>query len=80
MATKETHRRSIAKSITWRFLATLTTTILVFIFTQRIEIALTVGGMEAAAKMVIYYAHERAWNAVKWGRKHIEEKPAPEAE
>lgn len=72
--TTETHGRSILKSMTWRAMATLTTMVLVFIFTQRIEIALTVGGLEAAAKMVIYYSHERAWNAVTWGRTNLTER------
>ncbi|RLI98455.1 MAG: DUF2061 domain-containing protein [Candidatus Aenigmatarchaeota archaeon] len=65
--TGETHRRSIAKAISWRVLATLTTMLLVYAFTARPDIALGVGLLEAAAKMVIYYTHERAWNSVRWG-------------
>jgi adenylylsulfate kinase len=68
METKETHKRSIAKSITWRVLASLTTMILVFVFTQRLDIMVAVGGIEIIAKMLIYYAHERAWNVTKWGK------------
>jgi len=65
---KEAHKRSIVKTFTWRVLATLTTIILVYIFTQRADIALSIGAIEAMAKMIIYYAHERAWNIVSWGR------------
>ena len=69
---KETNLRSVLKTISWRFLATLTTFSLVWIFTGKIDTALTVGGLEVIIKMIIYFFHERGWNKVKWGRKHIE--------
>jgi uncharacterized membrane protein len=58
----ETASRSVAKSISWRVLATLTTFTLVYIFTGQIETALTVGGLEVFVKMAVYYLHERGWN------------------
>jgi len=67
---KEAHKRSIAKTITWRVLATLTTAILVLLFTGKPEIALSVGAIEMTAKIIIYYAHERAWNRISWGIHH----------
>jgi adenylylsulfate kinase len=69
---KETNFRSVLKTISWRFLATLTTFSLVWIFTGKIDTALAVGGLEVIIKMIIYFFHERGWNRVKWGRKHIE--------
>ncbi|MBD3179992.1 MAG: adenylyl-sulfate kinase [Candidatus Latescibacteria bacterium] len=69
---KETSVRSVMKTISWRFLATLTTFSLVWIFTGKIDTALTVGGLEVIIKMIIYFFHERGWNRIKWGRKHIE--------
>lgn len=65
---KETHPRSILKSITWRILATLTTMILVFIFTGSFIISLGVGFFEVILKIIIYYLHERVWNRINWGR------------
>ena len=67
--TKETKTRSIVKSITWRILATLTTIILVVIFTKNFKIAISVGIFETIAKSIIYYTHERVWTKVKWGNK-----------
>jgi adenylylsulfate kinase len=64
---KETHKRSIMKSLTWRFLATVTTMTLVYIYTGNLEIMVSVGFFEVIAKLTIYYLHERAWNIVKWG-------------
>ncbi|MEN8249588.1 MAG: DUF2061 domain-containing protein [Bacteroidota bacterium] len=66
---KETHTRSVVKTISWRVLATLTTALLVYIFTGDITIAIEVGGLEAVAKLLFYYLHERGWAYIKWGFK-----------
>ncbi len=60
--------RSFAKMISWRIFATITTMVLVYIFVGKVEIAIAVGGMEVFVKMVLYYAHERVWNKVRFGR------------
>ncbi len=65
----ESRARSLAKSLSWRAVATLTTITLVWIFTGEMHIAFTVGGIEVFAKLAIFYLHERAWDAVKWGHK-----------
>ena len=65
---KESSTRSVVKALSWRFIATLTTTILVFVFTGRFDLAITVGIFEALAKMVLYFAHERVWNRLRFGR------------
>ena len=64
----ETKERSIVKSISWRIVATLTTMILVFIFTGQIVLALSVGIIEIILKIMFYYLHERSWNKIKWGK------------
>jgi len=61
--------RSLLKSISWRIIATLTTTLLVFAFTQNFVISVGVGGIEFFLKIAIYYMHERIWNRVNFGRK-----------
>ncbi len=38
MITKETHTRSVAKGITWRVIASVTTMVLVYIFTGDLTI------------------------------------------
>ncbi|MAF13495.1 MAG: hypothetical protein CMI53_01205 [Parcubacteria group bacterium] len=64
---KETHARSIFKTISWRVIATLTTTILVYLFTGSFKIALGIGFFEASLKLLFYYLHERAWDKINWG-------------
>ena len=64
---RESHIRSILKTISWRILATSTTiTIAYFVFGD-ISSALKVGGIEFIAKMIIYYAHERVWQIAPRG-------------
>ena len=65
---KETATRSVVKALSWRVLATLTTAVLVFTFTRRLDIAVTVGILESIAKMFLYFAHERVWNKLEFGR------------
>ena len=68
---QETKTRSLFKTISWRVWATLTTTILVFIFTSKLEIAITVGLFETLSKFFLYYFHERAWAYIPYGRQPI---------
>jgi adenylylsulfate kinase len=64
----ETHTRSLAKAVSWRIFATLTTMLLVFAFTGNLAVSEGVGLTELLSKIVIYYAHERVWNALSFGR------------
>ena len=64
---KETTIRSIVKTLTWRFVATLATIIIVFLLTADFSIAFKSGFIEVIAKLIIYYGHERAWNMTDWG-------------
>jgi len=65
---KETHLRSFFKGITWRIIATLTTMILVFIFTGDFALTLGVGFFDIISKLIFYYFHERIWDRIRWGR------------
>lgn len=66
MYKKESHIRSILKGISWRFVAT-TDTILVVLFVTcmmgecSIENALKIGFAEFLIKFLVYYVHERIW-------------------
>lgn len=59
--------RSLAKTITWRILATVTTILLVWLAFGQIDKAVGVGIAEFIIKMIVYYSHERAWARVSWG-------------
>ena len=60
--------KSVVKSISWRVIATFITIILVYIFTRKITIALSIGFLEFSTKLLFFYLHERIWNKIKWGK------------
>jgi adenylylsulfate kinase len=68
----ENPARSLMKAISWRIVATLTTIVLVFIFSKDLALGTLVGITELVVKTVIYYVHERAWNLSSFGRKGSE--------
>ena len=64
----ETHKRSVAKAVSYRLMATLTTGTVVFILTRKLTLAIGVGILDMIAKMGFFYIHERVWSKIKWGR------------
>lgn len=65
----DTKKRSIVKALSWRITATVTTILIVLLFTGKLLLALSVGLVELVVKLLLYYVHERAWNRLRWGRK-----------
>ena len=65
----ETHTRSILKAISWRTLGTLDTFAISCLFTGRVEIAGSIAGLEIITKIAWYYAHERVWAVIPFGRR-----------
>lgn len=55
------HKRHIAKSITWRLVGTLDTIVLSWIISGDPFVGLQIGMAEVVTKMFLYYLHERAW-------------------
>jgi uncharacterized membrane protein len=58
---KISHKRHIAKTITWRLIGTLDTVLLSWIITGNPMTGLKIGLSEVVTKMVLYFVHERAW-------------------
>jgi len=59
------HKRHIAKTITWRLIGTLDTILLSWIITGNPMTGLKIGFSEVLTKMILYYLHERAWLRIK---------------
>lgn len=62
---KISHKRHIAKTITWRIVGTIDTIVLSWIITGNPTTGLKIGFSEVVTKMLLYYFHERAWVRVK---------------
>lgn len=58
---KNDNKRHILKTITWRIIATITTILLVWLFTGSVKIGVGLGVVEIMVKTVLYYCHERFW-------------------
>ena len=64
---RDTRKRSVAKSITWRLICIVVSIIISFLLTARWDVAVAIGGIYNAITMILYYFHERMWNLIKWG-------------
>lgn len=64
----ETRYRSILKAVSWRITASLITGSIVFVVTREALLAFSVGLIDTLIKLLAYYAHERAWMMIHFGR------------
>ena len=64
----ELQKRTIVKTLTWRVTASLTTFIIAWTLTGDLLIGVFIGGIEAIAKIFLYYFHERIWNNISWAK------------
>jgi uncharacterized membrane protein len=69
MEGRVTHKRHIAKTITWRIVGTIDTIVLAWLITGSPLTGFKIGGVELISKMILYYAHERVWYKSKFGIK-----------
>lgn len=68
----ESSKRSLVKALSWRLLATVITTAIVYALTGKGEFAATIGIADTLFKFFIYFAHERLWNRITFGREKME--------
>jgi len=66
---KETCKRSLVKSFTYRLLMSVIAFFIAYWATESVEKSIQVIVMYLAGSMVIYYLHERAWDRISWGRR-----------
>ena len=61
-------KRTLAKTMTWRVTASLTTFFIAWILTGDLLIGASIGSIEAIVKVFLYYFHERIWNNIRWAK------------
>lgn len=64
---KESHKRHLLKTFTWRAVGTIDTIALAWIISGDASTGLGIGGAELITKMVLYYFHERIWYKIDYG-------------
>lgn len=68
MAESVSAKRHVAKTLTWRVVATADTFLLAWVITGQLDWAGMIAGFEVATKMLLYYGHERFWyKYIKFG-------------
>jgi len=68
LAYKETKKRSLAKTVTWRAIATLFVFGVSYFYTERIAVSMALTFTAAIINTTGFYVHERVWNSIKWGK------------
>ena len=64
---RESRKRHIIKSISWRAIGTIDTILISWFITGNPLTGLKIGFAEVITKMVLYYAHERVWYRINFG-------------
>jgi uncharacterized membrane protein len=70
---RETRKRSVVKSISWRIICIVVSILTSFVLTGKWDIAVAIGTVYNAITMILYYFHERTWNRIKWGREESQQ-------
>jgi len=60
--------RSMVKAVSWRVGGTIVTILVSFILTRKLILALSIGLIDSLVKIFAFYAHERIWNKIEFGR------------
>ena len=64
-----TKARSFTKALSYRICGTLSSFVVAYILTDNATLSGAIAFWETVVKVFIYYAHERGWNKIQWGRK-----------
>lgn len=64
----DSHKRSLAKAISYRVFGSLSTGAMVYLFTQSAKTSVGAIFLDSVVKIVLYFLHERIWNFIQYGR------------
>ena len=62
--------RSITKAITFRILIIILDFGIIYLFTRQIDLTIGVIMASNLSSTIAYFAHERVWNKIHWGKKN----------
>jgi uncharacterized membrane protein len=64
---KDSNKRHIIKTFSWRAIGTIDTIIFAWIITGNPLSGLKIGGFEVVTKMLLYFFHEKLWYKINFG-------------
>lgn len=73
----ESIRRSVLKSISFRILVIISDLLVIFFITHRYDVTIGLTVATNLASTILYYFHERIWNAIHFGKKSVKKKDKP---
>jgi uncharacterized membrane protein len=71
MVFHEKTSRSVLKAITFRCFVLVADGIIVYGVTHRYDLTLSVMVLSNISSTVLYFFHERIWNAIHWGKRKL---------
>lgn len=74
----DTSARSIAKAVTYRALGSSVTALIILLLTHKVALSLGAGGLDAGAKTLVYFLHERIWDRLSFGRQRVQTREGEE--
>ena len=64
---KNSNKRHILKTFSWRFIGTLDTFTISWIITGNLFTGVKIGLIETISKMILYFCHEKFWYKINFG-------------
>ena len=65
----ELHRRSVAKSVSYRVASITIDSLVAYYFTRNVALSAGIVIFVDTYSTLLYYLHERVWAHVHWGRR-----------
>jgi uncharacterized membrane protein len=66
---KKTVKRTLAKTVSYRFIVVVLDFIAIYLFTGKLLTAVGFTIVSNIYTSIVYYYHERIWDKIKWGKK-----------
>ena len=64
---KNSNKRHVLKTFSWRFIATIDTFTISWIITRNLLTGVKIGLIETISKMILYFCHEKLWYRFNFG-------------
>lgn len=64
----EHYKRSLTKTVTYRIVIVISTFIVTYLFTGRLDLTIGITFFANVVNTLLYYIHERVWNKIHWGK------------
>ena len=64
---KNSNKRHILKTFSWRFIGTIDTLTISWIITGNLFTGVKIGLIETISKMILYFCHEKLWYRINFG-------------